>query len=194
MNQMSDTLANTDVSTALAAQLDIPSEPIITVPPKPQGFAEPQRIAFIHSSWHRDIVMECHAAFMAEIAALGIAPSRVDTFELPGAFEIPLHAQLLARSGRYTAIVAAGLVVDGGIYRHEFVASTVISALMQVQLATCVPIFSAVLTPQQFHEHETHLAFFRQHMLVKGAEAARACAATLQALEMLPKRIAAGIG
>lgn len=191
MNQMTDTL--TDVSTALAAQLDIPAEPINTVPPKPQGFAEPQRIAFIHSSWHREIVMECHAAFMAEIATLGVA-SRVDTFELPGAFEIPLHAQLLARSGRYTAIVAAGLVVDGGIYRHEFVASTVIGALMQVQLATCVPVFSAVLTPQQFHEHETHLAFFRQHMLVKGAEAARACASTLRALDMLPKRIAAGIG
>lgn len=191
MNQMTDTL--TDVSTALAAQLDIPAEPINTVPPKPQGFAEPQRIAFIHSSWHREIVMECHAAFMAEIAPLGVA-SRVDTFELPGAFEIPLHAQLLARSGRYTAIVAAGLVVDGGIYRHEFVASTVIGALMQVQLATCVPVFSAVLTPQQFHEHETHLAFFRQHMLVKGAEAARACASTLRALDVLPKRIAAGIG
>lgn len=191
MNQMTDTL--TDVSTALAAQLDIPAEPINTVPPKPQGFAEPQRIAFIHSSWHREIVMECHAAFMAEIATLGVA-SRVDTFELPGAFEIPLHAQLLARSGRYTAIVAAGLVVDGGIYRHEFVASTVIGALMQVQLATCVPVFSAVLTPQQFHEHETHLAFFRQHMLVKGAEAARACASTLRALDVLPKRIAAGIG
>ena len=43
-------------------------------------------------------------------------------------------------------------MVDGGIYRHEFVADTVIKALMDVQLRTEVPIFSAVLTPQQFHE------------------------------------------
>ena len=46
----------------------------------------------------------------------------IDLFEVPGSFEIPLHAQLLAKTRRYTAIVAAGLVVDGGIYRHEFVA------------------------------------------------------------------------
>ena len=65
------------------------------------------------------------------------APHRaraIDLFEVPGSFEIPLHAQLLAKTRRYTAIVAAGLVVDGGIYRHEFVADTVIKALMDVQL------------------------------------------------------------
>ena len=60
--------------------------------------------------------------------------AQVDLFEVPGSFEIPLHAQLLAKTRRYTAIVAAGLVVDGGIYRHEFVADTVIKALMDVQL------------------------------------------------------------
>ena len=83
-------------------------------------------------------------------------------FEVPGSFEIPLHAQILAKTRRYTAIVAAGLVVDGGIYRHEFVADTVIKALMDVQLRTEVPVFSAVLTPQQFHESQVHLDFFRQ--------------------------------
>ena len=63
-----------------------------------------------------------------------IARAQVDLFEVPGSFEIPLHAQLLDKTRRYTAIVAAGLVVDGGIYRHEFVANAVIKALMDVQL------------------------------------------------------------
>ena len=87
---------------------------------------------------------------------------------MPGSFEIPLHAQLLAKTRRYTAIVAAGLVVDGGIYRHEFVADTVIKALMDVQLRTEVPVFSAVLTPQQFHESAAHYDFFRKHFAIKG--------------------------
>ncbi len=39
----------------------------------------------------------------------------IDFFEVPGAFEIPLQAKLLARTSRYVAIVAAGFVVDGGI-------------------------------------------------------------------------------
>ena len=123
---------------------------------------------------------------IAELEVLGYSPGLVDRWELPGAFEIPLHARRLARTGRYAAIVAAGLVVDGGIYRHEFVAETVIRALMQVQLETDVPAFSAVLTPHHFHEHDVHQAFFGDHLLEKGAEAARACASTLISLNRIP--------
>ncbi len=91
------------------------------------------------------------------------------------------------------AIVAAGLVVDGGIYRHEFVADTVIKALMDVQLRTEVPIFSAVLTPQHFHESAAHFEFFRKHFATKGIEVAEACANTLLSLERLRGQVAAGI-
>ena len=99
--------------------------------------------------------------------------------------EIPLHAVLLAESGRYAAIVAAGFVVNGGTYRHEFVAEAVISALMRVQLDTKVPVISAVLTPQNFHEHDEHKKFFYDHFVVKGAEAAVACAATVNKVARL---------
>ena len=100
---------------------------------------------------------------------------------MPGAFEIPLLAQRLARSGRYDAIVACGLVVNGGIYRHEFVADAVVSGLMQVQLETGVPVFSVVLTPLNFHESDEHQRFFAEHFVIKGQEAARACMQTLAA-------------
>jgi len=71
-------------------------------------------------------------------------------------------------------------VVDGGIYRHEFVADAVISGLMRVQIETEVPVISAVLTPQRFHEHQEHQRFFHAHFRVKGAEAAAACARTIE--------------
>src|SRR5882724_12560468 len=99
-------------------------------PPAYPRFAKPQRVAFVQSAWHREVVEVCRVAFLAEIEARHIARAQIDMFEVPGSFEIPLHVQLLARTRRYTAIVAAGLVVDGGIYRHEFVADTVIKALM----------------------------------------------------------------
>jgi len=104
---------------------------------------------------------------------------------VPGAFEIPLQAKLLGRGGRYGAIVAAALVVDGGIYRHEFVAQAVIAGLMQVQLEIEVPVISAVLTPQSFHEHEVHARFFREHLRQKGAEAAQACIRTMASIGRL---------
>ena len=146
------------------------------------------RIAFVQSCWHRDLVDQTHAGFMAEAERLGFPLDRIDRIETPGAFEIPLHAKMLARTGQYAAIVAAGFVVDGGVYRHEFVAETVIRALMQVQLETETPVFSAVLTPHHFHEHETHRAFFREHLVQKGAEAAQACAQTLMSLNAVRRR------
>ena len=163
------------------------------LPPEHPRFARPQRIAFVQASWHREVVEECRIAFLQEIEARGIERARIDLFEVPGSFEIPLHAQLLAKTRRYTAIVAAGLVVDGGIYRHEFVADTVIKALMDVQLRTEVPVFSAVLTPQQLHESAVHVEFFRKHFVLKGMEVAEACANTLHSLERLRGQVAAGI-
>lgn len=155
------------------------------------GAQTARRIAFVQSSWHGDIVDQCRLAFLAEIATLGYAESDIDIFEVAGAFEIPLHAKLLASSGKYAAIVAAGLVVDGGIYRHEFVADAVISGLMQVQLATNVPVLSAVLTPHHFHAGEEHRRFFFEHFKVKGAEVARACVSTVRAVRELGMRFAA---
>ena len=140
------------------------------------------RIAFVQATWHKDIVDQARLAFIDELAALGIARDSVDVFEVPGSLEIPLQAKLLAESGRYRAIVAAGLIVDGGIYRHDFVATSVSDAMMRVQLDTEVPILSIVLTPQRFHEHDAHTNFFRDHFKVKGAEAAKACAQTLENL------------
>jgi len=150
--------------------------------PTATGAFRAARIAFIHALWHADIVRQAYEGFVDEIQALGFAASAVERFETPGSFEIPLHAQTLARTGRYAAIVAAGFVVDGGIYRHEFVAETVVGALMQVQLATETPVISVVLTPHHFHEGSAHEDFFRGHFRLKGAEAARACHGTLESL------------
>jgi 6,7-dimethyl-8-ribityllumazine synthase len=137
------------------------------------------RIAVICSAWHKDIVDQARDAMLAEFERSGVPTGRVDIFEVPGVFEIPLCAKKLARSRRYEAIVACGFVVNGGIYRHEFVSAAVIDALMRVQIDTEVPILSAVLTPRDFHEHEDHVRFFKEHFVKKGTEVARACLDTV---------------
>jgi 6,7-dimethyl-8-ribityllumazine synthase len=143
------------------------------------------KIAFIQAGWHSDIVNQAHAGFVEEWQRMGLSAVNIDHFEVPGSLEIPLQAQRLANSGAYAVIVAAGLIVDGGIYRHDFVAATVLDAMMQVQLQTQVPILSVVLTPHQFQEIEAHLVFFREHFELKGREAADACRQTLTNLERL---------
>ncbi|MGY9063713.1 MAG: 6,7-dimethyl-8-ribityllumazine synthase [Rhodospirillales bacterium] len=138
------------------------------------------KIAFIKTCWHSKIVSRCQDGFMAEFDHRGWSTDGVEIIEVPGALEIPLLAKKLSKTGTFEAIIAAGLVVDGGIYRHDFVATAVIDGLMQVQLETDIPIISAVLTPHQFHEHETHLNFFGEHFVTKGVETANACIQVLE--------------
>ena len=147
-----------------------------------QGMPDGRRIAFVQAQWHADIVHQARDAFLAELERQGVPADTIDVFDVPGAFEIPLHAKRLAQSGRYAAIVGCALVVDGGIYRHEFVATTVVNALMNLQLETSVPILSAVLTPHHFHEHAEHRKYFHRHFAVKGTEAADACVRTIEGL------------
>ncbi|VWB76612.1 riboflavin synthase subunit beta [Burkholderia lata] len=149
----------------------------MTQPASPSHTAAP-RIAFVQSCWHKEIVDQCRNAFVDGLVNANLSQADCDFFEVAGAFEIPLHAKLLAQTGRYAAIACAGLVVDGGIYRHDFVAQAVISGLMQVQLETGVVVLSAVLTPHHFHGAE-HVAYFHEHFLVKGAELAHACVDTI---------------
>ena len=142
-----------------------------------------KRIAFLHATWHEEIVLNCLEGFRTELVARGYDASLIDVIAVPGAYEIPLQAKLLAKSGHYSAVAASGLVVDGGIYRHDFVAQAVCNALMQVQLETEIPVLTAILTPHNFHEHDEHKDYYSRHFVIKGKELANACDAAIQLTE-----------
>ncbi len=127
------------------------------------------RYAFIKANWHADIVDRALEGFCELIPA-----EQVDVFDVPGAFEMPLVARDLASSGRYAAVAAAAFVVDGGIYRHDFVAQAVVDGLMRAGMDTGVPVLSVSLTPHHYQPTEHHTAIYREHFIEKGREAAQA--------------------
>ena len=127
------------------------------------------RYAFIKANWHAEIVDQALVGFREIIPQKQIA-----VFDVPGAFELPLVARDLARTGQYSAVVAAAFVVDGGVYRHEFVAQAVVSGLMQAGLETGVPILSVSLTPHQYQDTQHHKDIYMRHFVQKGREAAEA--------------------
>lgn len=141
------------------------------------------RIAWIEACWHQDIVSQARHSFSKLMEQHGLASSNIELVEVPGSLEIPLQAKLLAQTGDYAAIVGAGFIINGGIYRHDFVASTVLDGMMQVSLETLVPVLSVVLTPHHFHANDEHHAFFFEHFAKKGEEAAHACIKTLQNMQ-----------
>lgn len=127
------------------------------------------RYAFIKANWHSDIVDQALVGFQELIPA-----DQIDVFDVPGAFEMPLLARDLAASGHYGAVAAAAFVVDGGIYRHDFVAQAVVDGLMRAAMDTGVPVLSVSLTPHQYQETPHHNTIYREHFVDKGREAARA--------------------
>jgi len=137
----------------------------------------PTRYAFIKANWHSEIVDQALVGFQEVIPA-----DQIDVFDVPGAFEMPLMAKRLAKSGKYHAIAAAALVVDGGIYRHDFVAQAVVNGLMQAGLETDVPVLSVSLTPHHFQETDHHIGIYRDHFVTKGREAANAALAVTKTM------------
>ncbi|WP_227271167.1 6,7-dimethyl-8-ribityllumazine synthase [Roseobacter weihaiensis] len=138
------------------------------------------RFAFVQAQWHKDIVRRAYEGFAQDIPA-----EQIDIFEVPGAFEMPLMARDLAASGRYAAVICAAFVVDGGIYRHDFVAQAVVDGLMRAGLDTGVPVLSVSLTPHHYQETAHHDAIYRAHFVTKGREAAQAALGILKAREAL---------
>lgn len=140
------------------------------------------RFAFIKAQWHADIVDRALEGFCELIPA-----EQVDVFDVPGAFEMPLLAKELAATGQYGAVACAALVVDGGIYRHDFVAQAVVDGLMRAGLDTGVPVLSVSLTPHQFQETEHHRAIYSEHFVEKGREAAHAALSVIKARGTIAK-------
>ena len=138
------------------------------------------RFAFVKAGWHADIVDRALDGFLQLVPA-----DQVVVFDVPGAFELPLMARDLAATGRYDAVICAAFVVDGGIYRHDFVAQAVVDGLMRVGLETGVPVLSVSLTPHHFQETDHHTAIYRTHFIEKGREAAQAAQAIVAAREAM---------
>lgn len=134
------------------------------------------RFAFVKANWHSDIVDQALVGFTEIIPA-----DQVDVVDAPGALEMPLLAKDLARTGKYGAIACAAFVVDGGIYRHDFVAQAVVDGLVRVGLDTDTPVLSVSLTPHSYQETDFHNAAFAAHFVQKGREAAHAALGIVKA-------------
>ncbi|MGO1120883.1 6,7-dimethyl-8-ribityllumazine synthase [Rhodovibrionaceae bacterium A322] len=133
------------------------------------------RIGFVQTEWHGDVVIHCRDAFINTAVDLGLPLDNLTFHEVPGAFELPLEVQRLAKLGNHDILIACGMITNGSVYRFDFVAQTVFDALMSIQLAEQLPVLSAVLTPIQFHGDPGHLKEFQSDFAVWGEDLARAC-------------------
>lgn len=147
------------------------------------------KIAYIQAQWHADVTANAKTIFIETLEAHGYDLEQIDFFEAPGSLEIPLLAQKLAETGRYQAVACSGFVVDGGIYRHEFVAHAILQGITNASLKTGIPILSAILTPQDMFAEDgsnpDQHHFFKEHMNIKGKELAEATHQMINTLQKI---------
>ena len=112
----------------------------------------------------------------------GAEPSRIAVIRVPGAFEMPLVCQKLAKSGDYDAIVALGAVIRGATPHFDLVANETTKGLAQVQLATGIPVGFGLLTTDTLEQAIERAGSKAGN---KGVEAAAAVLETARVLEQL---------
>ena len=96
--------------------------------------------------FNEDIVNELLAGCVRRIGELKLDESRVDVHRVPGAFELPLAAKLLARTKRFNAVICLGCVIRGDTPHFEYVAGECARGVQRVALDEAVPVIFGVLT------------------------------------------------
>ena len=140
---------------------------------------KPWRIALVVSQFNSEVTGGLELGARNYLKECEIDVASADIFQAPGAFEIPLLAKALARSGRYDGIVCLGCVIKGDTAHFEFISLGATMGLMQATLQTEVPITFGIITT---YTDEQAITRSRDDAHNKGREAAAACVASLEAL------------
>lgn len=112
------------------------------------------RMAVLVAGFHRQIAERLLEGVRSRLASSGLPMGSLDEVWVPGAYEIPLTAQTLARTGRYVAILAVGAVIRGETPHFDYVCDAAASGLVRVSLDTGVPCAFGVLTCDTFAQAE----------------------------------------
>jgi 6,7-dimethyl-8-ribityllumazine synthase len=127
-------------------------------------------VAIVVSRFNGDITSRLLEGAVAELEEAGVTRERIDVVAVPGAFELPLGAMALAKTKRYSCIVALGCVIRGETPHFEYVAAEAASGLQLAGLETGVPVSFGVLTCETREQAEARAGGEKGN---KGAEAAR---------------------
>jgi 6,7-dimethyl-8-ribityllumazine synthase len=144
-------------------ELDIPDD-VAVLEGSPSG--ADRTVGVVVSRFNGEVSNKLLESALAALAAAGVSEERITVMPVPGAFELPFGAMALAKTRRYSCIVALGCVVRGETPHFEYVAGEAASGLQLAGLETGVPVAFGVLTVDTAEQAEARLD--------KGADAARA--------------------
>jgi 6,7-dimethyl-8-ribityllumazine synthase len=105
-----------------------------------------EEFAICVATFYEDLAERLVNGAIEGFADGGVSPASVDSYEVPGAFELPLAAKLCAESGRFAGVACLGVVIRGETDHYEYVSSEAARGIQDVALATGVPCAFGVVT------------------------------------------------
>lgn len=142
------------------------------------------RVAIIRTDYHKDLIDNLEKHCRKTLAAHGVDEVNIKTFVAPGSWEIPLMTQEAAKSKKFDAIVAFGVIVKGETYHFDMIANECARALMKLSLNYSIPVALEVLAV--FDKNQA-VERARDNDKNKGIEAAIAVLKSLETLKKIKK-------
>ena len=130
------------------------------------------RIAVVAARFNAKIVDELLSGCLRRLKELGLPPDRVETHRVPGAFELPVAAKVLAQSKRFSAVVCLGCVVRGDTPHFDYVAGEAARGIQQVAVSEGLPVIFGVLTTNTEQQALDRIGGSHGHAGERAAEAA----------------------
>jgi 6,7-dimethyl-8-ribityllumazine synthase len=130
------------------------------------------RIAIVAARFNRPIVDELLAGCRRRLGELKIPIARIELHRVPGAFELPLAAKMLANSERFAAVICLGAVIRGDTPHFDYVAGECARGIQSVALATSTPTIFGVLTTNTEEQARQRIGGSHGHAGERAAEAA----------------------
>ncbi|MEP7234982.1 MAG: 6,7-dimethyl-8-ribityllumazine synthase [Ignavibacteriota bacterium] len=127
------------------------------------------RIAIVVSRFNSEITEGLLRGALRALIASDISESRIETIEVPGAFEIPFALESLASSKKYDALVALGCVIKGETAHFEYISRLAMDGMNAVMLKYGIPVSCGLLTT---YTEEQAIARSGDNEENKGSEAA----------------------
>ena len=104
------------------------------------------RVAVVAARFNDHIVTRLRDGALEGLARCGVGSDDIEELWVPGAFELPLAAKAVARTGRIDAVICLGVVIRGDTPHFDYVCEGAANGIMQAQLDTGVPVMFGVLT------------------------------------------------
>lgn len=114
--------------------------------------AEPFSFGIVVSEWHADITHALYDGCVRTLLAHGAKEENIHSAQVPGSFELPLGAQLLASGKKVDAVICLGCVIKGETPHNDYINRSVASALSQLSLVSSKPFVFGLLTPDTLEQ------------------------------------------